>query len=173
MSSHWLVLSKYMVAMTGKVIEIIFCSPQPSGCTIKLPIMLPLMALSNRTVSCSLPAHRGRSNQSQSKPSRCKKRGSLTCHRDLRAPGCVGSHVLQRNSVVENFFLYPTLRENKQRNMVLLLHVTLTALRLFQIWYCWCNRGIEAELASLIWFQNYNLRGFNQHTCRLEHTQTF
>lgn len=53
--SHLLVLSKYMVAMTGRVMWIMFDSPSPEGLKIRLPIDVPLMAFSTSELTGSLP----------------------------------------------------------------------------------------------------------------------
>ena len=55
-ASHLLVLSKYVVAMTGRVILAMFCSPQPEGWKIRLPIDFPPMVFSTSAPTCSLPA---------------------------------------------------------------------------------------------------------------------
>ena len=61
-ASHWWVLSKYMAAMRGRVMLIMFCSPQPEGCWIRVPIDFPLMAFSTSAPICSLPAWIHRNN---------------------------------------------------------------------------------------------------------------
>lgn len=119
-----------------------------------------------RTVALSLQPEQEHLRLSQFNPLRSKTRGSLTCHRDLRAAGCVGSPFPRWYSAVENFLLCPALIIREI--CFFLFHLILTALQPFQIW-CNRKRGAEAELAWFIWLQSYNLRGFNQHPCRLKH----
>ena len=131
-ASHWLVLSKYVAAMTGRVVRIMFCSPQPAGCWIRVPIDCPLIAFSTSADTCSLPAcrHRNRHlyyrhNIIKQKKETTEQTGKgpfwrtrvtyhlpslnntsyLTCHRDLCAGRCVWSQIFFRNFTVNNFFL--------------------------------------------------------------------
>lgn len=53
--SHCFVLSRYVVAMTGKVMRIMFCSPHPEGWAIRLPMDFPLIAFSTSEDIFSAP----------------------------------------------------------------------------------------------------------------------
>lgn len=54
--SHWLVLSKYVVAMTVRLMWTMFSSPHPDGWYIRPPIDLPLMSFSSFS-AVSVPAN--------------------------------------------------------------------------------------------------------------------
>lgn len=120
---HWLVLSKYMVATTGRVSSIMFNSPFPEGCRIRAAISAPLMPLSSCSLNIS-PVRR------HTKPNRA-----------------VTLRVLSTTLIGPRFHLkmFSPVREMTV-DVGVFGSMSVTGIWLWRISVCWPSTGIERQL---------------------------